>query len=317
MYRIRFHGRGGQGMKTASRILGSAFFLTGYEVQDAPRYGAERRGAPIFAYVRANQHTINERGIIRNPDLVIVADDSLLPVPAAGILQGLSEHTVLLLNSRESIDTWRHRLNIQNPIVILSASEETIDRAELKYVGATCAGAAAALLKVISKENLTQAIKDELQELPQTVIDKNLEKALAAFDHMAAYKDVNVAEGKSLQALDYDSPQWVDLPFEQARISAPTIHAGLTSVEVKTGLWRTLRPVIDYDLCKRCWWVCSSFCPDGAINVVEGKPEIDYDHCKGCMVCLAQCPPHAISAIPESQAQEREQEKETAQTQET
>ena len=53
MYRLRFHGRGGQGMKTAGRILGTAFFLAGFEVQDAPRYGAERRGAPIFAYVRA------------------------------------------------------------------------------------------------------------------------------------------------------------------------------------------------------------------------------------------------------------------------
>ncbi|MDP2155990.1 MAG: 2-oxoacid:acceptor oxidoreductase family protein, partial [Sulfuricella sp.] len=87
MYRIRFHGRGGQGMKTASRILGSAFFLQGYEVQDAPRYGAERRGAPIFAYVRAARQTIQERGIILEPDLVIVADDSLLPMPAAGVLQ--------------------------------------------------------------------------------------------------------------------------------------------------------------------------------------------------------------------------------------
>jgi len=53
MFRIRFHGRGGQGMKTASRILGMAFFKAGYQVQDAPCYGAERRGAPIFAYVRA------------------------------------------------------------------------------------------------------------------------------------------------------------------------------------------------------------------------------------------------------------------------
>ncbi|WP_455209631.1 2-oxoacid:acceptor oxidoreductase family protein [Kaarinaea lacus] len=313
MYRIRFHGRGGQGMKTASRILGSALFQSGYEVQDAPRYGAERRGAPIFAYVRADKHTINERGIIRNPDLVIVADDSLLPIPAAGILQGLSEHSVLLLNSHESADTWRHRLNIKNAIVILSATEETMDRAELKYVGATCAGAAAALLKVISKENLTQAIQEELQELPQKVVDKNLENALAAFDSMAAYEHVKVIEGATVRAQDYEPPQWVDFPFEQASVSAPIIHAGLTSVEVKTGLWRTLRPVIDYDLCKRCWWVCSSFCPDGAIYVTEGKPEIDYDHCKGCLVCLAQCPPHAISAIPESQAQQQEQqaEKET------
>ncbi len=53
MFRIRFHGRGGQGMKTASRILGTAFFKAGYQVRDAPRYGAERRRAPIFAYGRA------------------------------------------------------------------------------------------------------------------------------------------------------------------------------------------------------------------------------------------------------------------------
>lgn len=50
MFTIRFHGRGGQGMKTASHLLGNAFFLAGYEVQDAPRYGAERRGAPMTSY---------------------------------------------------------------------------------------------------------------------------------------------------------------------------------------------------------------------------------------------------------------------------
>ena len=47
MFRIRFHGRGGEGMKTSSRILGTSFFLEGFQVQDAPRYGAERRGAPV------------------------------------------------------------------------------------------------------------------------------------------------------------------------------------------------------------------------------------------------------------------------------
>ncbi len=61
MFRIRFHGRGGQGIKTASCVLGTAFFLEGYTVQDAPRYGAERRSAPIFAYVRAVRGAIDER----------------------------------------------------------------------------------------------------------------------------------------------------------------------------------------------------------------------------------------------------------------
>ncbi len=70
MYRIRFHGRGGQGIKTASRILGSAFFHEGFEVQDAPRYGAERRGAPMTAYVRASRTPVRERSNIRAPDLI-------------------------------------------------------------------------------------------------------------------------------------------------------------------------------------------------------------------------------------------------------
>jgi pyruvate ferredoxin oxidoreductase gamma subunit len=68
-------------------------------------------------------------------------------------------------------------------------------------------------------------------------------------------------------------------------------------------LWRTLRPIIDYDICRRCWWVCSTFCPDDAISVSDaGEPVIDYDHCKGCMICVAQCPPHAIVTIAEAEA---------------
>ena len=70
-------------MVTASRVLGTAFFLSGFEVQDAPRYGAERRGAPTFAYVRASRTPIHERGVIRNPDLVVVGDDTLPSVPVA------------------------------------------------------------------------------------------------------------------------------------------------------------------------------------------------------------------------------------------
>lgn len=300
MYRIRLHGRGGQGMKTSSRILGSALFLEGYEVQDAPRYGAERRGAPIFAYVRASQDTINERGIITNPDLVIVADDSLVPVAAAGVLAGVDGHTVFLINSDENENTWRQRLNLKGPIYTLPVDTE--DRVELRFVGATCAGAAACLLGIISRESLSQAIKKELSSLGDELVNINLIKALTAFDLMQTNSG-SVTEGKLVEATDYQSPDWVNLPFEDARTSAPSIHAAANSVEVNTGLWRTLRPVIDYQLCNKCWWICSTFCPDGAIDVDENNsPQIDYDHCKGCMVCVAQCPPHAIASIPEEQA---------------
>jgi pyruvate ferredoxin oxidoreductase gamma subunit len=299
MYRIRFHGRGGQGIKTASRILGSAFFNEGFEVQDAPRYGAERRGAPIFAFVRAAREPIHERGIIRRPDLVVVADDSLVPVPAAGVLQGVDAHTVVLMNTEESESSWRDRLNLSGAIIVLP--EDVRRAAELRFVGSACAGAAARLLGGISREALGAAVSGELAGLGPHLIELNLAQALAAYDAMADHEGL-VAPGEPASAGAYAAPEWIDVPFEAARTSAPAIHAAATSEASKTGLWRTMRPIIDYDRCKGCWWVCSTFCPDGAIDVKDGRPEIDYDHCKGCMVCVAQCPPHAIAAVPEHEA---------------
>jgi len=306
MFRIRFHGRGGQGMKTASRILGTAFFMQDYEVQDAPRYGAERRGAPIFAYVRADKSAVNERGIISHPDLVVVSDDTLVGMPAAGVMQGIDQHTVLLINSHEKADTWQQRLNTQAMIIILPAKEEVEDRAELPYIGSQCAAAAAALSNVISKDTFTRALTEELEHLGEKIVQQNLEVALTAFDAMSSHAGV-VKESTLPSATDYIKPEWINLPFENAEISAPAIHSGVTSVKVRTGLWRTMRPVINYEKCSGCWWICSTYCPDGAINVRDDKlPDIDYDHCKGCLVCVAQCPPHAIESIPEHVAKEKE-----------
>lgn len=299
MYRIRLHGRGGQGMKTAGRILGTAFFAAGFEVQDAPRYGAERRGAPIFAYVRAAREPINERGAISTPDLVVVADESLLPIPAAGVLQGIGERTVLLIDSNQPPEVWRHRLNLQGTILTLPA--EAIERAELRFIGAACAGAAVRLTGVIPREALILAVHEELGHLGAEVVAHNLDKALAAYDLMAPHAGC-VSEGTHAAADRYRAPGWIELPADSADEAAPAIHAGLTSVEVRTGLWRTLRPVIDHGRCNRCWWICSEFCPDSAIKVdAQGYPQIDYDHCKGCLVCVAQCPAHAISAVPEQE----------------
>lgn len=301
MYRIRFHGRGGQGMKTASRILGTAFFLKGFEVQDAPRYGAERRGAPIFAYVRASRDPINERGIIRQPHLILVADETLVPVPAAGVLSGINQITTLLIHSFESPETWQDRLNISARILVLPAADTMEEREEIPFVGAACAGAAGRLVGEISREFLIKAIQHELAHLGRDIVQKNIDKAIQAYDLMAPYEgSIKVKEGGDLPGETFKKPDWVDLPFEEARRSTPAIYAAATSVEVKTGLWRTMRPIIDHEHCNRCWWVCSTFCPDSAIELGEdGFPEIDYDHCKGCMICLAQCPAHAIEAVAE------------------
>jgi pyruvate ferredoxin oxidoreductase gamma subunit len=234
-----------------------------------------------------------------------------VPVPTAGVMQGVTARTVLLIDSDTPAEEWRKRLNTECKILTLPAPKSE-DRAELVYVGTDCAAAAARLTGVISKDTLADAVADELSPFQQSIIDENLERAGAAFDEMAHNAGV-VSEGSAVSAATYAPPEWVDIPVDDASLSGPAIHAGATSVEVRTGLWRTMRPVIDYDRCNKCAWVCGSFCPDGAISVGDdGFPVIDLDHCKGCLICVAQCPPHAIRAVPEHQAAaEAQQDKRT------
>ncbi len=284
-------------MKTASRILGSAFFHAGYEVQDAPHYGAERRGAPVSAYVRADRRPINERGIVRRPDLVVVADDSLLAIAARPILTGLDSHGILLVASHESATVWQARLNI--PDRVLTLPPATLAQEILCFSGVSCAGAAARLVGVLDHEALTVAIHDELAGFGDKAVADGLLLAEAAWQTMIPHVGC-VTEEAVPPASSHAPPKWIDLSSAPVDAATPTIHAGATSTALNTGLWRTLRPVIDHDLCNRCWWICSEFCPDSAIIVAtDGTPQIDYDHCKGCLVCVAQCPPHAIRAVPE------------------
>lgn len=297
MFRIRFHGRGGQGMKTASRILGSAFFHAGYEVQDAPHYGAERRGAPVSAYVRADRRPIDERGIIRCPDLVVVADESLLAVAARPILSGIDRHGVLLLIGHEAATVWQERLNV--PGTVLTLPPESLPDAAGRFPGVSCAGAAARLVGVLDRKALTEAIRAELAGFGDQAVADGLTQANAAWRAMAPHAGC-VTEGTEPPASDHAPPEWIDLSADPVDAATPAIHAGATSAALNTGLWRTQRPVIDHERCNRCWWICSESCPDSAIVVTaDGTPQIDYAHCKGCLVCVAQCPPHAIRAIPE------------------
>ncbi len=301
MFRIRFHGRGGQGMKTAGNILGSAFFGEGFEVQDAPRYGAERRGAPLFSYVRASRTPIQERGVIDNPDLVVVADESLMMLPAAGVMQGVTADTVILINTRDA-QGWQARARFPGVVLAVPAIAASPPGGTPPLQSAVCAGAAARLVGVIRRETLAQAVRLELDARGRLMLDQDLRWTLAAYDAMSAHAGCvreRVAERNGVTA----APDWIDVPQDSVRRAAPDIHATASSEQSLTGTWRSFRPVIDPGHCNRCSWICGTLCPDSAIRVdADRTPHIDYDHCKGCLVCVAVCPPHAIRAVAEGKA---------------
>ena len=106
---IRWHGRGGQGAKTASLLLADAAFNTGKYIQGFPEYGPERMGAPITAYNRISNNPIYIHSNIYYPDYVAVVDDSLLE--SVDVTSGLKEDGAIIINTTKNSDYIKSHLN--------------------------------------------------------------------------------------------------------------------------------------------------------------------------------------------------------------
>ena len=106
---IRWHGRGGQGAKTASLLLADAAFNTGKYIQGFPEYGPERMGAPITAYNRISDTPITVHSNIYEPDFVVVVDDTLLE--AVNVTAGLKSTGAIVINTTKSADYLKSKLN--------------------------------------------------------------------------------------------------------------------------------------------------------------------------------------------------------------
>ena len=100
MIEIRWHGRGGQGAKTASLLLADAAFNTGKYIQGFPEYGPERMGAPITAYNRISDSPITVHSNIYEPDYVVVVDDTLLE--CVDVTAGLKKEGAIVINTTKS-----------------------------------------------------------------------------------------------------------------------------------------------------------------------------------------------------------------------
>ncbi|MCX3068542.1 MAG: 2-oxoacid:acceptor oxidoreductase family protein [Cetobacterium sp.] len=108
MVEIRWHGRGGQGAKTASLLLADVAFSSGMYVQGFPEYGPERMGAPITAYNRIGNEPIRVHSNIYEPNFVVVVDETL--IKAIEVEKGLKEGGAIIVNSERSPEELRAEL---------------------------------------------------------------------------------------------------------------------------------------------------------------------------------------------------------------
>ena len=183
---IRWHGRGGQGAKTAALLLADVAFKTGQNVQGFPEYGPERMGAPITAYNRISEDPIRVHSNIYDPDYVVVVDETLLE--SVDVTNGLNPEGAIVINTTKSVEEVKpHLKGYPGKVYTLDAREISEKCLGRYFPNSPMLAAIVAISKVMTKEDFFREMegsyKHKFAKKPE-VIEGNL-KAL----HMA-YEEV-------------------------------------------------------------------------------------------------------------------------------
>ena len=176
---IRWHGRGGQGAKTASLLLADAAFNTGKYIQGFPEYGPERMGAPITAYNRISSSPITIHSNIYEPDYVVVVDDSLLE--SVDVTSGLKESGAIIINTTQDGNSLKSKLkDYKGDIYTIDARKVSIEALGKYFPNTPMLAAIVKVSKVMTDEELLNdmegSFKHNFAKKPE-VIEGNM-KAL-------------------------------------------------------------------------------------------------------------------------------------------
>lgn len=189
-YEIRWHGRGGQGAKTAALLLADVAFQTGAYVQGFPEYGPERMGAPITAYNRISQKPIRVHSNIYTPDLVVVVDETLLE--SVDVTAGLKEKGALIVNTKRSAEEIRPLLKgYKGEVYTLDAREISVKALGKYFPNSPMLAAAVAVSNVMGWSSFMHEMRASYQHKfakKPKVIDGNM-KALE-MTYQALEKDL-------------------------------------------------------------------------------------------------------------------------------
>jgi pyruvate ferredoxin oxidoreductase gamma subunit len=161
---IRWHGRGGQGAKTAALLFGEAALETGMYIQAFPEYGPERMGAPVAAFNRLSDKPIRSHAGMRTPRVVVVLDASL--IEPAKVTEGLADDGILLVNSNADPAALRKRLNLPPGIklYVVDASKIAMETVGKNVPNTPMLGALVKATGVLEFESMMKAIEHKLGE---------------------------------------------------------------------------------------------------------------------------------------------------------
>jgi pyruvate ferredoxin oxidoreductase gamma subunit len=242
----------------------------------------------MIAFTRFDSRPILERGMVASPDLVAIADASLLDDPLVSPFQGLPDNGSVLINS-------------SRPPELSAAVALDFTGLALSHTGSTFAlsvalGAGAAKLAGLDMRFVERAVREELQSLrlDERRIENNVDLARACFGAVSAPGGALHERTGRAQTAAPTEIQLIMPAYDGGWAGTASVASSPNTPTRKTGDWRVRRPVIDLERCTHCW-ICFANCPDGAITLgAADTPQIDYGVCKGSLICAEECPIDAI-----------------------
>ena len=184
---IRWHGRGGQGAKTAALLLADVCFKTGAYVQGFPEYGPERMGAPITAYNRISRTQIRVHSNIYPPDLVVVVDETLLH--SVDVTAGLKEEGAIIINTAKPVEEIIPLLNgYKGDVYVVDARTISVETLGKNFPNSPMLAAAVAVSGVMEQDEFIREMKASYEhkfaKKPE-VIDGNMRALTMTFESLA------------------------------------------------------------------------------------------------------------------------------------
>ncbi|MFH1448814.1 MAG: 2-oxoacid:acceptor oxidoreductase family protein [bacterium] len=183
---IRWHGRGGQGAKTAALLFADAAMSEGKHIQAFPEYGPERMGAPVQSFNRLSDEPITIHCGVENPQIVLVLDPTLMEI--VDVTKGLPEDGILIINTPEEPSQIRKKINIMGrKIYTIAASIIAKETIGSNIPNTSMLGA---LIKITNLVNYERMIKDTKKKLEKKfknkpeVIEGNIQAIQRAYEEV-------------------------------------------------------------------------------------------------------------------------------------
>jgi pyruvate ferredoxin oxidoreductase gamma subunit len=183
---IRWHGRGGQGAKTAALLFGEAVLGQGKYMQAFPEYGPERMGAPVQSYNRISEEPITLHCGVTSPQIVVILDPTL--IGAVDVMAGLPDDGVIIINTNEPASKFRELLKLKSQkLYTIDASKISMETIGRNIPNTPMMGALAKATGLLDFEEMLADTKTKLQKKFKSkpeVIEGNLKAIRRAYDEL-------------------------------------------------------------------------------------------------------------------------------------